>query len=170
MPLDSMNALLPAFERKMYHILKDITLTIVYLEDVFFSNSIGEHELHVRIIFEAITMVGPKLKVKKYALEESNIKIFGHLFDMDRVHFDKENIIEEIEAITPKKRTELQIFLGQATYYRFFIKYFVIIPAVPHSETSGNRKLTWIEKIIKSKHILGNPRRISEHTSLFIRG
>lgn len=129
------------FQRMMDQIVKDFTFVRVYLDDVVvFSESLIEHIVHLRAVFEAIAKAGLKLKVTKCEFAISAVKLLGHVVDNGGVHVD----VEKVEAIkkvpVPTTTTELRSFLGLAGYYRRFVKGFVEISAALHAENSGNKK------------------------------
>ena len=143
MPFGLMNA--PStFQRMMDHVIKDLPLVRVYVDDVvIFSQTMEDHMKHLQIVMSRISDYYLKVKLSKCFFAQPQVYLLGHVVDKHGVHVDDEKIQVIKNTPIPVTRTDLRSFLGLAGYYRRFICDFAKTSAVLHSETSGNTKLTW---------------------------
>jgi hypothetical protein len=117
---------------------------LVFLDDIIvYSNSIEEHEQHVRAALQRLREHRLFAKLSKSALCQTEVEFLGHWVGQRglRVMDDK------IEAVrdwpTPTNIRELRAFLGLAGYYRRFVRNFsgIALPLTELTRTVTHQKL-----------------------------
>lgn len=94
----------------------------VYLDDIFiFSNSIEEHEEHLRIVFEVLEKNLLYLKKSKCELYADTVDCLGHKIDDAGIHPDIEKVEKIQEWRTPRTYNDIQRFVGLVQYLSGFI-------------------------------------------------
>ena len=107
---------------------------LVFLDDIIvFSNTLEEHEQHLRLALKKLRDQRLYVKLSKSELCTNEVEFLGH-----RVGSSGLRVMEDkIEAIrdwpVPKSMRELRAFLGLAGYYRRFVKGYSSI-ALPISD------------------------------------
>jgi len=112
------------FQRIMTAIFRDFIgrFVHVYLDDIFvYSNSLEEHEEHLRMVYE-------KLKEWEFFLEKSKLDLYskkmeclGHIIDDNGIHADPDKMSRVRNWPVPKDKHELQRFLGLVQYLAHFM-------------------------------------------------
>ena len=146
MPFGLMNA--PAtFQRMMNEVLKGLSFVRVYLDDVvIFSNTEREHLDHVLTVLERLAEYNLKIKVTKCDFFQEQLELLGHIVSENGIEVDPEKIAKINNVPVPTNRTEVQSFIGLASYYRRFIRNFAKIAAPLHSLTSKKVDFVWTEE------------------------
>ena len=88
---------------------------------IIFSQTLDEHLLHLRQVFDCIRQAGLKLKPKKGTFGQKQVKYLGHIVDKHGVFTDPDEvqIIKDYPART--KVSQVRSFLGLVGYYRKYI-------------------------------------------------
>ena len=69
-----------------------------YIDDIFvYSDSIEEHEEHLRIVFERLRKFKLYLKWTKCQLYADRIDCLGHVIDREGIHIDQDKLIRVFE-------------------------------------------------------------------------
>ncbi|BHF67513.1 hypothetical protein SprV_0301054000 [Sparganum proliferum] len=121
MPFGLRNAA-QSFQRFIDDILRGLSFTYVYIDDILVANSSAEeHASHLRQIFDRLQQHGLQLNVEKCTFGVSSLDFLGH-------HVDQHGItplLEKVQSIlsfpVPKTLTQLRRFIGLLNYYRRFI-------------------------------------------------
>ena len=94
----------------------------VYLDDIFvFSNSIEEHESHLRVVFEQLRVFQFYLQADKCQLYASKMDCLGHLIDDRGLHCDTDKLTKIRNWRTPRTYHDIQRFLGLVQYLSHFL-------------------------------------------------
>ncbi|KAJ3543853.1 hypothetical protein NM688_g5811 [Phlebia brevispora] len=112
------------FQQLMTHVFRDyIGLFIhVYLDDIFvFSNSVEDHEKHLRIIFDWLREVQLYLKAEKCDLYSKKMDCLGHLINDRGLHADTDKMARVHDWRTPRDYRDIQRFLGLVQYLAHFM-------------------------------------------------
>ena len=83
------------FQWLMNHIFQEyISIFIhVYLDDIFvFSNSIEEHQHHLKLMFDKIHKYELYLKEEKCKLYTERVECLGHIIDKKGLHVDSDKM------------------------------------------------------------------------------
>jgi hypothetical protein len=110
------------FMREMQDIFKDLDFVKIFVDDLICaSDSVEEHQEHLRILFERLREKGLMVKGSKVQLFATRVKFLGHVLSSEGVSPQEEKIRAVEEWPLPKNMTELRGFLGLVGYYRKFI-------------------------------------------------
>ncbi|KAE8717725.1 Detected protein of unknown function [Hibiscus syriacus] len=96
---------------------------VVYLDDiVVYSNSIGEHADHLRIMFKILRENELYVKKEKCTFATEKVHFLRHVIDHGKLLMDRNKIKAITEWEPPTKVSEMRSFLGLVNYYRRFIQ------------------------------------------------
>jgi hypothetical protein len=101
---------------------------LVFFDDILiYSNTLEEHLVHIRLVFELLVKDECKIKLSKCTFAQREIHYLGHVISEKGVATDPMKIEAIVQWPTPQNVKELQSFLGLAGYYRKFVRYFGVI-------------------------------------------
>jgi len=81
----------------------------VYLDDIFvFSNTLEEHERHLRLVLDALTKAEFYLKHEKCDLYAEKLDCLGQMIDERGVHADTDKMARIREWRKPRNLNEVQ--------------------------------------------------------------
>ena len=112
------------FQRIMVYIFRDHLgkFVHVYLDDIFvFSNSIEEHEEHLRQVFAVLRKAEFFLKAEKCDLYSARLDCLGHIIDHKGLHADADKMARIRDWRTPRELGDVQRFLGLVQYLAHFM-------------------------------------------------
>lgn len=112
------------FQRLMTSIFRDVLgkFIHVYLDDMFiFSETIEEHEEHLREVFERLRKAQLYLKWSKCELYAERIDCLGHIIDDEGIHADADKLHRIREWRTPRNYNDIQRFVGLVNYLASFL-------------------------------------------------
>lgn len=112
------------FQQLMTSIFRDVIgrFMHVYLDDIFiFSNTIEEHEQHLKVIFDRLRINFLYLKWTKCELYASRIDCLGHIIDDKGIHPDTDKLSRIRNWRTPRNYTDIQCFVGLVNYVGNFL-------------------------------------------------
>jgi len=112
------------FQRLMTTIFRDAIgrSMHVYLDDIFvYSNSMEEHEEHLRLVFERLREHQLFLKWVKCDLYANKVDCLGHIIDKEGIHVDTDKVAHIREWRTPRNYNDIQRFIGLVNYIRNFL-------------------------------------------------
>ncbi len=112
------------FQRLMTSIFQDVIgkCMHVYLDDIFvYSDTIEEHERHLRIVFDRLKEQKLYLKWKKCKLYADRIDCLGHIIDDRGLHADGDKLSQIREWRTPWNYNNIQRFVGLVQYLATFL-------------------------------------------------
>jgi hypothetical protein len=94
----------------------------VYLDDIFiYSNSIEEHEQHLKVIFDRLRANILYLKWSKCNLYAKCIDCLGHMIDDQGIHSDTDKLAQIREWRIPWDYNDIQRFVGLVNYLGDFL-------------------------------------------------
>ena len=139
MPFGLTNA--PAtFQRLMEHCMGELHLQscLLYLDDiVIFSKTYEDHLIRLEAVFQKLQDAGLKLSPTKCNFLQKDIKYLGHMISAQGISVDPEKVKCVKSWPVPKNVTQVQSFLGFASFYRRFIKDFAKIAKPLHQVAQG---------------------------------
>ena len=112
------------FQRLMTTIFRDAIgrSMHVYLDDIFvYSNSIEEHEEHLRLVFERLRQHQLYLKWAKCDLYADKVDCLGHIIDKEGIHVDTDKVARIREWRNPRNYNDIQRFVGLVNYIGNFL-------------------------------------------------
>jgi hypothetical protein len=98
---------------------------VIYLDDmIVFSKTYEDHIKHLRKNFVKCRNFGLSLNPKKsyFSMEEGNI--LGHIVSKEGVNIDPKRVEEIKQSAQPRKKKEVQYFLGKIEFLRIFVPNF----------------------------------------------
>src|SRR5882724_1283006 len=134
MPMGLTNA--PAtFQAFMNHIFRDMTdiFIVIYLDDILiFSNSLEEHQVHVRRVLDHLCEYDLHSKPEKCLFHTQQIEFLGFMVTPTGISMDTAKTDAVSAWPTPTNLKAVQAFLGFANFYRQFIVGFsdIVIPLI----------------------------------------
>lgn len=134
------------FQRLMERIFGDQSFQslLLYLDDiVIFSSSFDQHLQRLDMVLTRLKEHNLKLKLQKCHFFQPEVKYLGHVISASGVATDPSKISAVAEWARPTTCTELQSFLGFASYYRRFVASFAKYAAPLHrlvGEMGGTKK------------------------------
>ncbi|KAJ3475069.1 hypothetical protein NLI96_g12079 [Meripilus lineatus] len=94
----------------------------VYLDDIFvFSDSIEEHEEHLKLVFSILWRAELYLKKEKCDLYSDRMDCLGHIIDDQGLHADGDKMHHIREWRVPRNTKDVQRFLGLVQYIAHFM-------------------------------------------------
>ena len=165
MPFGLCNA--PAtFQRLMEQVLAGLhwTTCLVYLDDIIiFSKSIEQHLAQLSDVFARLKGAGLKIRPKKCRLLQTSVQYLGHIISGEGVRTDPAKISCVANWPIPRNKTDLQRFLGFASYYRRFVRSFAQLASPLHALTQKGAQWVWTEgcnnaffELKKTTHVITN--------------
>jgi hypothetical protein len=125
-----------------------------YLNDILiYSNSIEEHEEHVKWIMEHLLKAGLYMKPEKCEFHRETVKYLGLILSTNGISMDPDKI-DTVRNWSREKKTpigrlnnlfEVQQFLGLFNYYRTFIKGYSEIAEPLKRLTKQDVPFEWLE-------------------------
>jgi RNase H-like domain found in reverse transcriptase/Reverse transcriptase (RNA-dependent DNA polymerase)/Integrase zinc binding domain/Chromo (CHRromatin Organisation MOdifier) domain len=111
-----------------------------YMDDILiYSDTLEEHQDHVRQVLQALRNSGLQADIRKSEFEVSSVKYLGLIISTEGVQMDPEKIAAVVGWQTPRRVKDVQAFLGFANFYRRFIRHFSRI-CKPLTETTQKGK------------------------------
>ena len=98
---------------------------IAYIDDiVVYSENEADHAVHLETVMRILQEQKLFVRLRKCRFEQSEIKFLGHLVGVDGIKVDPAKIAVVKDWPVPLNLTQVQSFLGLATYFRKFIQGF----------------------------------------------
>src|SRR5882672_11822850 len=95
---------------------------VIYLDNILiFSNSLEDHQVHVRCVLEHLHKYDLHSKPKKCLFHTQRIKFLGFMVTPTGISMDTTNTDAVSIWSTPTNLKAVQAFLGFANFYRQFI-------------------------------------------------
>ena len=123
MPQGLCNAV-ATFQRYMNWVLRKYVgrFCAVYIDDIaIWSDSVEEHEKHVRLILEALREAGICASKKKSILFADEINFLGHTISSRGVEPEQSKVDKILAARTPRSASDIKEFNGLVNYIGQFI-------------------------------------------------
>ncbi|XP_063953999.1 uncharacterized protein K02A2.6-like [Lytechinus pictus] len=110
------------FQHRMDQILEQCTGVIGIADDiVVFGDSQQSHDRNLHALMEVAAKSGLKFNSNKCSINQERVVFFGMVYDKHGVHPDPAKVQAVRSMPTPRDKTQLQEFLGMATYLSPFI-------------------------------------------------
>ena len=121
MPFGLKNAA-QAFQRLMDGILRDVTFSFVYLDDILVSSPDKDtHIKHLRELFQLLEVNGININRKKCTFGQSEVRYLGHLVGPEGIRPLPSRVSDLLAFPPPDSKLGIQRFLGMLNYYRRFL-------------------------------------------------
>ena len=112
------------FQRLMTFVFRDYIgkFVHVYLDDIFvFSDTIREHEQHLKAVFDRLREFKLYLKAEKCDLYSMRMECLGHIINDEGIHADEDKMTRIREWRTPRNYNDIERFLGLVNYVAHFM-------------------------------------------------
>jgi hypothetical protein len=159
---------------RMLHEYLDV-LVVVFIDDILVYSKIEEeHEVHLRLILEALRRNKFYAKLKKCAFWLTEVAFLGHVINQHGITVDPKNVASVVNWQRPTSVTEVRSFLGLAGYYQHFVKDFSIIAKPMTWLTQKGVPFVWSEDCehsfdtLKDKLVNAPILTLPEHGKRFI--
>lgn len=136
------------FQRLMDLILADLqwTTCLVYLDDIIvFGRTFQEHLARLDEVLVKLQQANLKIKPSKCNLFSTQVHYLGHVISAEGVMADPAKVAAVREWPVPRNQTEVQSFVGLASYYRRFVKGFADIARPLHQLAKKGKRFQWTE-------------------------
>jgi hypothetical protein len=134
------------FQRLMTSIFRDTIgrYNHAYLDDLFpHSNSIEEHEKHLRVVFTRLHENKLHLKWSKCNLYAKNMECLGHIIDDNGIHPDVDKLQRIRDWRTPRNYLDIQRFVGLVNYVANFLPDVTAYTAPLQAMTQNGTSFWW---------------------------
>lgn len=112
------------FQRLMTFVFREFIgrFVHVYLDDIFiYSDSIEEHQKHLKLVFDKLREAELYLKSEKCDLYSTRMECLGHIIDNEGIHADEDKMTRIREWRTPRTYNDIERFLGLVNYVSHFM-------------------------------------------------
>ena len=119
---------------------------LVFLDDIIiYSDSLEEHERHLRLALQRLREQRLCAKLSKSALCQTEVEFLGHYVGRDGLRVMEDKIEAVRDWPVPTTMRELRAFLGLAGYYRRFVKGFseIALPLTELTRNATHQRLQW---------------------------
>lgn len=119
---------------------------LVFLDDIIVaSDTLEEHERHLRLALKRLRDQKLFAKLSKSALCQTEVEFLGHYVGRDGLRVMEDKIEAVRDWPVPTTMRELRAFLGLAGYYRRFVKGFseIALPLTELTRNATHRRLQW---------------------------
>nr|CAN62036.1 hypothetical protein VITISV_019703 [Vitis vinifera] len=158
---------------KIFHPYLD-KFVVVYLDDiVIYSNTLKEHEEHLRKVFKILRHNKLYVKKEKCSFAKKEVSFLGHRIRDGKLMMDDSKVKAIQEWDPPTKVPQLRSFLGLVNYYRRFIKSYSGRAAPLTDLLKKNKAWEWdekcqqafedLKKVVTEEPVLALP----DHTKVF---
>ena len=145
MPFGLCNA--PAtFQRLMDLVLVGVQWShyLVYLDDIIVvGRSFHDHLQNLSVVLQRLKEANLRLKPAKCSFCKTQVSYLGHIVSRQGVATDVDKTSKVSSWPTPTTMSEVQKFLGLASYYRRFVKNYATIASPLHKLTERGRQFNW---------------------------
>jgi cleavage and polyadenylation specificity factor subunit 1 len=124
----------------MDDILQGLDFCIVYLDAILvFSQSLEEHEYHLRALFDRLQTNGILINPSKCVFKVSEVTFLGYKVSAEGSRPLEQRVAHLQDCPPPKTISQLRRFLGMLNFYRRFLLQAAATQAPLHDVLSGPR-------------------------------
>ena len=138
------------FQATMNDLLRDLVVkekVTVFIDNVMIATEIEEgYDEIVEKVLKRLEENDLFVKPEKYVWKVREVGFLGVIIGEDRVRMEKEKVQGVIEWPVPRSTKDIQMFLGLANYYRWFVKDFARIAKPLREMMRKETKWSWGER------------------------
>jgi hypothetical protein len=144
------------FQRFMDDTLWGLDFCFAYLDDiVVFSQSLEEHEEHLRTLFNRLQRYGIVINPAKCVFRAPGVTFLGYMVSAKGSQPLDERVTDLQNCYPPKIASQLRRYLRMMNFYRRFLPHATTTQAPLHDFLSGPRvkgshPITWTPEILKA--------------------
>jgi Reverse transcriptase (RNA-dependent DNA polymerase) len=116
------------FQTMMNDIFQDLIMeghVCVYLDDILiFTKTLAEHRRVLWLVLKRLRLHRLYLRPEKCKFERTRIEYLGLIVSQGKVEMDPVKVAGVMDWPVPKNSKEVQVFLGFANFYRWFVEGF----------------------------------------------
>ena len=119
----------PIHQRRVMNVLREHIGSIchVYMDDIIiWSQTVEEHEHHLRLILRSLQRAGLYINRKKTNLFRYETSFLGHVISQDGIQPDPSKVEKIVNWPIPKNVKEVQQFLGLVRYLNAFLPHLAV--------------------------------------------
>ncbi|XP_075180996.1 uncharacterized protein LOC142251834 [Anomaloglossus baeobatrachus] len=146
-----------AFQHLVNDIFRDIMdqFMVIYLDDILiFSDSLQEHQEHVKTVLTRLRENHLYIKLEKCEFHCSQIQFLGYVISPQGLNMESGKIQAILDWPEPGNIKEVQRFVGFANFYRRFIRNFSEIVRPITLLTKKGQKFVWSTQAQEAFHRL----------------
>lgn len=129
------------FQRYMNQIFQGLDFLVIYIDDICIaSESIEQHEQHLRLVFERLRQHSLKINVAKCNIGKERVTFLGHTVSKEGIAPTQERIQAILDFPKPTKAFELRGFLAMLNFYHRFLPQAASKQGKLRSLVVGNKK------------------------------
>ena len=138
-----------AFQRAIARVLRKIknredSMVMAYIDNIVIATeTVEDHMVRLREVFECLREAGFKMSVAKCDFIKSEINDLGRVVSAEGVKPDPKTVAKVRDWEIPRKKTEMESFLGFANYYREFIPWHAKLVGPLHAITDIKATFVW---------------------------
>ena len=115
-----------------------------YLDDILiYSETLEEHQVHIKKVLESLSKVSLHLKPEKCEFHKTEVKYLGLIISADGVKMDQKKVKAVVEWGSPKNFHDLCAFLGFSNFYRRYILGYSEVVSPMIKLTKKDIKFAW---------------------------
>lgn len=137
------------FQRGMSFTFSDVKSTFPFFDNVpFASRTWQEHRDTFLFIINRLNQVNLRIKPSSIKIGQSNMTCLGHMLSVHGIGIDYRKLSAIRDWPLPKSNTELQSFLGFATFLRQNVRHFGDLTA-PLEAVKNNKEIIWTPLLLQ---------------------
>jgi hypothetical protein len=115
-----------------------------YLDNIFiFSESIEEHQEHIRLVIDQLCKSKMVLNPKKCDFFSNKMNCLRHIIDDQGIHTDLSKMVQILNWRTPRSYNDVQRFLGLVQYIQHFMPNVSTFTAPLSAITRNGHEFMW---------------------------
>ena len=123
---------------------REASMVLVYIDDIVIATeTVEDHMVRLREVFECLCESTFKMRVAKCDFMNSEIKYLGRVVSAEGIKLDPKAVSKLRDWEVPRKKTELQSYLGFANYNSEFIPWHPKLVAPLHAITVLGATFAW---------------------------
>ena len=136
----------PTFQCLVEKVFVGLTwkICVPYLDDIIIISSTPEEHLErLRLVFQRFRAHNLKINTDKCDFFRIKVQFLGHIVSKDELEVDPSKIEVIQKFPVPRSESEVESFLGLASYYRRFVPKFAEIARLLHKASETSTKFEW---------------------------